>query len=203
MRDLRLLDALGVEDRGALVALGAHLLLHRLLDRGGRVDRLQLDAVDAEAPALGRLVEHDAQVGVDLVAGGQRLLERERADHVAQRGDRQLLDREDQVGDLVGRAERVGDLEVEDRVDRDRHVVLRDHRLRRERDDLLAQVDERLQGVDERHQEVQARIERAVVAPEALDDARVRLRDDPDRPRDRDQDDQADADADDEGCDGG
>ena len=52
-----------VEDRRALVALGAHLLLHRLLDRRRRVDRLELDPVDANAPALGRLVEHDAQVG--------------------------------------------------------------------------------------------------------------------------------------------
>ena len=60
--DLRLLDALGGEDRGAAVALGAHLLLHRLLDRGRRVDRLELDAVDADAPLAGRLVEDDAQL---------------------------------------------------------------------------------------------------------------------------------------------
>jgi hypothetical protein len=46
--DLRLLDALGGEDRRAPVALGAHLLLHRLLDRRRRVDRLDLDAVDAD-----------------------------------------------------------------------------------------------------------------------------------------------------------
>ena len=56
--DLRLLDALGREDRGAAVALGAHLLLHRLLDRWRRVDGLQLDAVDPDAPAPGGLVEH-------------------------------------------------------------------------------------------------------------------------------------------------
>ena len=49
----------------------------------------------------------------------------------------------EQVRDLVRRAERVGDREVEDGVDRDRDVVLRDHGLRRERDDLLAHVDER------------------------------------------------------------
>jgi hypothetical protein len=49
--DRRLLDALGVEDGGAAVAFCAHLLLHRLLDRLRRIDGLELDAVDADAPA--------------------------------------------------------------------------------------------------------------------------------------------------------
>ena len=53
-QDLRLLDALGGEDRRAAVALGAHLLLHRLLDRRRRVDRLELDAVDADPPLARR-----------------------------------------------------------------------------------------------------------------------------------------------------
>ena len=103
--------------------------------------------------------------------------------------------------DLVRRAERVRDREVEDRIDRDRHVVLRDHGLRRERDHLLAHVDERPQAVEERNEEVETGIERALVAPEALDDAGARLRHDPHGAGDRDQDDQPDADADDEGCD--
>ena len=82
----RLLGALRGEDRCALVTLGPHLLLHRLLDRGRRVDRLDLDSVDADSPLAGRLVEHAAQLPVDLVARRQRLLERHAADDVAQRG---------------------------------------------------------------------------------------------------------------------
>ena len=69
VEDLRLLEALRGEDRGALVALGAHLLLHRLLDAAWGVDRLQLHAVDPDAPFAGRLVQHPAQLRVDLVAG--------------------------------------------------------------------------------------------------------------------------------------
>src|SRR3954453_17429742 len=80
--DRRLPLALGLEDRGALVAVGAHLLFHRVLDRGRRVDRLQLDAGGADAPLARRVVEHTAQLGVDRVARGERLLERHRADHV-------------------------------------------------------------------------------------------------------------------------
>ena len=97
----------------------------------------------------------------------------------------------------------VGDREVEDRVDRDRHVVLGDHGLRREGDHLLPHVDQGPEPVDERDEEVQARVERAVVATEPLDDAGARLRHDPNGARDRDQDDQADADPDHERCDRG
>src|SRR4051794_39614209 len=82
--DLRLLDALGLEDRRAPVALRAHLLLHRLLDGGRRVDRFELDAVHADAPFAGRLVEDHAQIGVDRVARGERLLEGHPAGDVAQ-----------------------------------------------------------------------------------------------------------------------
>src|SRR4051812_15679473 len=91
------------ENHGALLTVGAHLLLHRVLDGGRRVDRLELDAADADAPAAGRLVEHAAQLRVDRVARGQRLLEAHATDHVAQRGRGQLLDTDDVVRDLVDR----------------------------------------------------------------------------------------------------
>ena len=152
-----------------------------------RVDRLQLDAADADAPLAGGLVEHDAQLAVDLVAAGERLFEVEPTDDVAQRGRGQLLDGAQVVADLVRRGAGVGHLEVDDRVDRDDEVVLGDDGLRRERDDLLAHVDERAHAIDERHQDVQPGHEGLVVPAEALDDARRRLRDDPDRADDHDQ----------------
>src|SRR5207248_3501376 len=67
-QDLRLLLAFRGEDQRAAIALGAHLLLHRGLDVGRRVDRLDLHAVDADAPLSRRLVEHGAQLGVDVLA---------------------------------------------------------------------------------------------------------------------------------------
>ncbi len=120
----------------------------------------------------GGLVEDAAQGRVDLLAGGQGPLEVHAADDVAQRGDGELLDRLDVAGDLVGRGARVGHLVVDDGVDVDDQVVLGDHRLRRERDDLLAQVDAVADGVDERHHDVEARAEGPRVAAEALDDGR-------------------------------
>src|SRR5690606_27428456 len=92
LQDLRLLGALRREDRGTAIALGAHLLLHGVLDGQRRVDRLQLDAGHADAPLAGRLVEDDAQLAVDLVAARERLFEVEPADDVAERRGRELLD---------------------------------------------------------------------------------------------------------------
>ena len=68
-QDGRLLLALGLEHGRPLGPVGPHLLLHRLLDRARRVDALELDAGDAHAPLLGCLVEHDAQLRVDLSRG--------------------------------------------------------------------------------------------------------------------------------------
>ena len=59
-QDGRLLDTLSGEDGRAPVTLGAHLLLHRVLHRVRRVDGLELDAVDPDAPLAGGLVENTA-----------------------------------------------------------------------------------------------------------------------------------------------
>src|SRR5690606_36228497 len=72
--DLRLLGPLRGEDRGAAVALGAHLLLHRVLARVRRADGLQLDPGDTQPPLAGRLAAHDARLAVALVAAGPRPL---------------------------------------------------------------------------------------------------------------------------------
>ena len=168
--DRGLLDALGVEDRRTAVPLGLHLLLHRLLDGHRRVDRLELDPVDADAPAAGRLVEGAAELAVDLVAAGQCLLQVERADDIAQGRDRQLLDALDEVGDLVHGALGVDHRVVDDRVDVDDQVVGGDDRLRREAHDLLAQVDVGAHPVDEGDEDVDPALEGAGVATESLDD---------------------------------
>src|SRR5690606_34027386 len=173
--DLRLALALGGEDGGALVTLGPHLLLHRVLDGLRRVDRLDLDPVDPDAPLAGGLVEDAAQLAVDGVAGGERALQVHRADDVPQRGHGQLLDGLDVVGDLVGGRARVGDLEVEHGVDLDDQVVLGDHRLRAQGDDLLTQVDHRVDAVDVRDDEVQPGFERTVITAEPFHVARSRL----------------------------
>ena len=194
--DRRLPQALGVQDHRALVPVGAHLLLHRLLDGRRRIDRLELDPGDPDAPLAGGLVQHPAQLPVDRVAAGQRLFQVHPADHVAQRGGGQLLDGDDVVGDLVDGGPRVGDLEVHDGVDGDGQVVLGDHRLRREGDHLLAQVDAGPDPVQERHQPDQPGAAGLVEPAEPFDHGGLGLRDHLDRADEHDdhQDDDDDGD---------
>ena len=181
-QDRRLLGALRRQDRGALVPVGAHLLLHRALDGRGRLDRLELHPADPQAPPSGRLVKLLAQLAVDEVPRSEGGIQVHAADHVPQRGHRQLLDGGHVVGDFVRRRLRVRHLEVDHRVDPDHQVVLGDDGLRREAHHLLAQVDERSEPVDERRHQVQARVQGPVVAPEPLHDARRGLGNDPHRP---------------------
>jgi hypothetical protein len=72
-----------------------------------------------------------AELGVDGVAGGERLVELEVADQVAEVGLGELGDGREEVGDVVDEALRIGGLVVHDGVDRDHHVVGGDHLLGR------------------------------------------------------------------------
>ncbi len=136
------------------------------------------------------------------------------ADHIAQRGLRELLDRVGQVRNLVGRAHRVGDLGVDQRIDLDHHVVLGDHVLPREHVHGLPQIDpggaemagERIARrrhdhlvpvdvarlVQPRHDQVHPRRQGPVVLPQPLDHHRLRLLHDADAFGDGDDHEQRD-----------
>jgi hypothetical protein len=98
----------------------------------------------------------------------------------------------------VGGPERVGDLEVDHRVDAHHEVVLGDDRLGREHHHLLTQVDGRADPVDERDEQVQPGGEGPGVAAEAFHQPVLCLRDDSDRADEHD-DQQEDGDPDRQG----
>ena len=194
------MPASALRDRGAPLALGPHLQLHRLLDVARRLDRLQLDARHVDAPADRRFLDHVTHPLVDRVAGTERLIELHLADDVAERRARERLERKRQILDGVCRLLRIGDAIIDHRVDVDGHVVFGDHRLAREVQHLLAQVDAggrarahalhaidiRVEhpdidcagAVDERHQEVESGPRDAVEAAEAFDHHHFGLADD-------------------------
>src|SRR5699024_11577086 len=125
---------------------------------GWLINDLQLNPVYADTPPAGGLIEHAAQLAVDLVPAGERLLQVHRADDVADGGRGELFDGLGVVGDLIGGGLGIGDREVHHRVDVDYQVVRVDHRLRLEGHHPLTQVHPGAHPVHEWDQEVQPRV---------------------------------------------
>ena len=177
-QNVRLLLAFCGEDCRAAVTLSAHLLLHGVLDGHGRLNFLDIHAGDAQAPAAGGGVEHASQLRVNLVAGGEGLLQVQAADDVTQGCAGQLVHGANVVGDFVGCGLGVGDLEVHDGVDADHEVIFGNHRLRGEGHHLFAQVDEGQHAVNHGDDDVQAGLENGAELTQSLDDAGSSLRND-------------------------
>src|SRR5574344_1644370 len=176
--DLRLAVALRLRDHRALLALGAHLLLHRVADRPRRGDVLDFVARDLDSPGVGRLVDRRDDRRVDGRALLERTVEVELAHLGPHRRLRELRRREKVVADAVRGLRRIHHLHVEDAVDRHRDVVLRDALLRRHVDRLLLQRVLVGDAVEERHQDVETGVQRALVLAEPLHDVRRLLRHD-------------------------
>ena len=155
------------------------------------IDLLDLDGADLDAPRLGLLVEDLLQVGVQLVAFAEHLVERVLAEHRAQRGLRELAGGLQEILDADHRAVGIDDAEIEHRVDLHRDVVARDHVLARHVEHDRAQIDaHHLLHVG--HQEDQARALHAGEAAEGEHHRALVLAHHPDRRAGDQQDQQQD-----------
>ena len=154
-----------------------------------RLNVLQLNAVDLNAPLVGGIVEDGAQLGVDGVARGKRLIQLEFTDDVTQCGLRQLLDSVGQVIDLIHGLERVHNLEIQQCIDLGHYVILGNHVLLVEVVHLLTQVDyiggaiasvlishNALGAVDERDNDIDTWFEGGIILTQALNDLGLTLR---------------------------
>ena len=130
------------------------------------------------APRLRSLVDFADDLHVDVRALFKGLVELDLADLAAQIGLRKLRDRVVVVGDSVRGTLRIEDLEVQNAVDRDLHVVLRDANLLGHVDRALLQRMPVANAVEERPQDVKTRLQRAVVTAKPLHDPRLLLRND-------------------------
>src|SRR5262245_55008954 len=110
LRSLEL--ALGVDDLGAADALGLRLAGDRPHHGLVEVDLLKLDNRDLDPPGLGLLVEDAPDVGVELLALPQHLVEIMLAEHGAQRSLRQLAGRLPEMLDLDDRLLRIDHAEI-------------------------------------------------------------------------------------------
>lgn len=168
--DLGLFDAFRFEHRRPLVALGLHLPLHRLAQRFGHGDVLDLIARDMRAPELGGVGDGAHHPLIDLASVFEGLVELHRADGRAHRGLRQIDDGAADVLRAIGGVLGVDDLIIENAVDGDGGVVLGDRVLLRHVDHLFAQIEGVGHPLDDRPDEIDARGQRSVVAAQPLDD---------------------------------
>ena len=176
LEDRGLPQALGLEDLRALLALGLHLPGHAVDEVARGRDVLDLDAGDLDAPRLGRGVDDLQQLGVDLVAVGQQLVEVHRAHHGADVRHGEVDDGALQLLDLVGGLGGAQHLVEVDAVDRHHGVVAGDDVLRGDVDHLLLHVHLGADALHDGNEDVQAGAERARVAAEVLDRVVVALR---------------------------
>ncbi len=181
--DGRLLLAFRFRHDRAACALCRHLPGHRFLNLARRQDFTNLHSGHLVAPAFGYLVEFLAKHGVDVLALRQDIVQHNIADDRAQRRRRDALRRGGKVADLDHAGDRIDDLPVNQKVDRDVRVVFGDRRLVRHLQELLAQVDP-VRILDERNQEDQSwpALPHALAKPE--NDEALVLAHDFDRQRD-------------------
>src|SRR5213594_621660 len=186
--------AFGLGDHRASRALGGQLAVHRLLHVTRRRELLDLDVRHLHAPAMGDLVELHPEVLVDLLALGEDIVEKDVADDGAERRRRDALDGRPEILDVQERIPRFENLLVDQEVDRDGRVVLRDAGLLRDLHEELAQVHSLRDKLDRRReQEYETWTANPLELAEREDHQALILGHDMhDRPQDEDRDDQDD-----------
>ena len=80
------LIAQGFRHQGAADAFGGHLAVHGILHVARRDDLADFHVGHFNAPALGHFVEAGAEQGVDVLALGKHVVQRDAADDRAQGG---------------------------------------------------------------------------------------------------------------------
>ena len=129
------------QDGSALFTVGLHLLFHGLADLCRGLNIFQLHAIYLNAPAVGRFVQAGGNLGVDQIAAGQRFVQGHRADDIAQRGSRKVLDGLDGAVDTVSKQLGIKHLEEHNGIDHHRNVVTGDNGLRGEVCGFFFQAD--------------------------------------------------------------
>src|SRR5262249_46378280 len=118
----------------------------------------------------------------------ERAIEIDLADLATERRLRELDDRELVARDAVRRLAGVQDLQIENAVDPDLHVVLGDADLLRDIDRVFLEAVLVGDALDEGQEDVNPRLQRAAVFAEIFDDVRALLRHDGGGLRDDDDD---------------
>ena len=136
----RLLRSFCLGDGGPTAPLGGHLTRHRFLDLFRWRNFPNLYRRDLHPPALGHLVHSGLQEVVDLIALGQHIIERNVTHNRPESRGGNPLRSPGEVLDLDHAGDWVKDSRIDEKVDGDRRIVLRDTGLVRDLQIRLTEV---------------------------------------------------------------
>src|SRR2546430_448725 len=168
--------------------------IHRLLHVTRWRQLLDFDVGDFDAPAVRDVVELHAKLLIYLLALCEHVIQRDVADDGTQRCRRDALDGLTEVLDVQERILRFDHLLIDEEIDRDRRVVLRDAGLLRNLHHELSEIDRLRDALNRgRQQQNDAWAGGLLEASPPEDDQALVLRDDvDDRAKREDQDDNKD-----------
>jgi len=145
------------------------------LDIFGWFEFLDLDTHHLDSPFAGFSIERLEELSIDGLTIGEGLIECHGSEDTTETRLGEIDDRHEDIGYLVLSLDRIGDLDVDDPVDRDSDIISRDNLLFRDRDYLLTDVElaERLDPWDE---EYNPRTHRIGISTEKLSESKFSLR---------------------------
>ena len=174
--------AFGVDDLGPALSLGFGLLRHRALHRVGQRHVLHLDRRDFDAPWFGLPVDDLLQLRLIDSRCESRSSKGRLAEDAAQRRLRHQRGGFEKVLHFHHRRLRIDHAEINNRIDRHRHVVSRHHLLLLDADGDDSQIHSH-HAIDDRDKENYARTFRGEQFSEAKNHASLVFAQDPDRLR--------------------
>src|ERR1700682_4183009 len=170
--------AVGGDDPGPSLPLRLGLARHRALHRIWQYHVLDFDAVDVHTPAQRGAIDHQLQTLIEALAVGEQVVQVALADDRTQRRLCDLAYSRHVVLYVDSHPDRLRDIEIDDGIHPDRHVVAGDAVLggHGHRDDLHVHL---LEAIGDREQHRESRSTHAVLyTSESKDDTSFELLDD-------------------------
>ena len=171
-KNFAFLVALCAQDSFAAFAFRFHLLFHRVLNLTRRKNVFKLNAVDLDAPRVGRLVKDSSDFSIDCVTRGQRVVKLKLADDISERCCSKIFNRRNGILNAVSIKLRVGDLIENNGVNLHCNVVLCNNGLRLEVNNLLLERNNFCNAFKYRNFNMQSRLPGCTVRAEPFNDVR-------------------------------
>ena len=166
------------KNRGTLFTLCLHLLFHGFTDRCRRLNVLQLNTGNLDAPGIRCGIDRCQHAGIDCLTGGQGCVKFHVTDDVTQCCGGEIFHCHDRIFNAVCIQFRIKDQEVHNGVNHHRDVIFCNNRLRCKVRHLFLQQNLACYTVHYRQHEMNARLPCRIIPSEPFNDEGTSLRND-------------------------